>query len=1190
MMMKRFTILNTILVVLFFWSFVSVQAQTAVLNADDIPDNTYELINSVLANSGKNVVESPDISPGNHLGDRHIAEVFDTDLNKNVFEFYAHVASGPTGVRDNDMSVVTSTDRQRVEIKTFSSSPAFLLGYIGETVTYKWRFKIPVGFQPSSGFTHIHQVKPVDGDDSHPIFAITLRKGTPNKLEVAYVKDYSVSSSPTKLANIDLSLFEGKWVEVTEVIKVGTGTSGTYSMLIKYVPTPTNNISTTLFTYANNAMQTIRTAATDPGSPQVANTFIRPKWGIYRKLDDLTLKDETIRFSDISISKGTSKIDQTITFDAISTKQINQADFSANATASSGLAVTLSSSNSAVATIVNGLIHIVGVGETTITASQVGDASYNAAPDVNQSLSVVETNNFVFRSLTSGSWNTPATWQNDSGNGTWVTSSLAPTAFNSVYIQNGHAVTVSGTEAYCKDLHINAISTSSIGVVAISATNNVNVNGKLRAYTGAAITSSIDGGFTGTNTTTLFSGMITNASTGVLKFVGSTRNITNTGEWSGSGALFNSEVELDSGAVGTLQTAIKFRNVTIKSGTLTTNFTINVGSNVGIGTLTINSGAKLITSRTYSSTGTQSITYNSSSKCGAVTVNGILELTGANPVIDCTTFSGSGTVIYSGTAQSLLKFGSFTATDPGISITNYNNLILSGTGVKTFPTHDITVNNDLTVSGSASLTVPSGRNLTVNNSVINNTVATALVIESGANLKQGSASTTNTNTGAITVKRNSNPLYRLDYTLWSSPVTDQNLLNFSSLTANSRFYAYNPATNLYNSVVPSATDFATANGYLIRMPNTDPTSGYDAGTTTLSYPGIFTGVPNNGDVSLGSEEGLLSDKFYAIGNPYPSTVSANLFLSGNTTGGTLYFWRKTNAIANSGSAYASYTTLGGTAGSNIAPNNVTPNGSIQVGQGFIVKTGLSATTLNFTNAMRTTDISNQFFRTKAEVERNRIWLNLTNSSGAFSQMLLGYMTGATNDYDNGIDGKYIGDSAIALTSNINGEEYSIQGRALPFDASDVVVLNFKTNIAGDYTIGIDTVDGLFSNGQDIFLKDNTTGIETDLKASNYNFIATVGEDNSRFVLKYQKTLSTNEATFDVNSIKVYKKNNLWNVDSGSIDMDRISVYDIHGKLVYKQTDIKSSLASIAGLSKTNGVLIFTIVSKDQIEVSIKGLN
>lgn len=268
------------------------------LNADG-PGNTYELINSAFAPNG-NVIESPDQTPnGSHTAfGRHISEVFDENLNKYVFEFYSHVDTGATSVLDNDIST-GKTDRQRVEIKTYASSPDNLKGTLGETITYKWRFKVPVGFQPSANFTHLHQIKAVDGDDDSPIFTLTARKGTPNKMQLIYVVDGNGSNDYK--SQINLSLFEGIWVDVIETIKVGTGASGTYTITIKKV-----SDATVLMSYTNNSIQTIRTAATDPVFPQVPNSFIRPKWGIYRSLLDIgSLRDDSMRFSDFSIAEGT---------------------------------------------------------------------------------------------------------------------------------------------------------------------------------------------------------------------------------------------------------------------------------------------------------------------------------------------------------------------------------------------------------------------------------------------------------------------------------------------------------------------------------------------------------------------------------------------------------------------------------------------------------------------------------------------------------------------------------------------------------------------------------------------------------------------------------------------------------------------------------------------------------------------
>jgi hypothetical protein len=97
---------------------------------------------------------------------------------------------------------------------------------------------------------------------------------------------------------------------------------------------------------------------------------------------------------------GIVKQNQTITFNPLPAKSVGDADFSPGATSSSGLTVSYTSSNLSVATIVNGNIRIIGVGVTTITASQAGDAYYNAATSVNQTLTVTAPVNYSYSPTT----------------------------------------------------------------------------------------------------------------------------------------------------------------------------------------------------------------------------------------------------------------------------------------------------------------------------------------------------------------------------------------------------------------------------------------------------------------------------------------------------------------------------------------------------------------------------------------------------------------------------------------------------------------------------------------------------------------------------------------------------------------------------------------------------------------------
>jgi len=79
---------------------------------------------------------------------------------------------------------------------------------------------------------------------------------------------------------------------------------------------------------------------------------------------------------------------QTITFNTLPVKKISDKDFSAGATASSGLPILYNISDLSVVSIVNGKIHIEGAGTAIITASQIGDMSFKPAPYVSQTITI----------------------------------------------------------------------------------------------------------------------------------------------------------------------------------------------------------------------------------------------------------------------------------------------------------------------------------------------------------------------------------------------------------------------------------------------------------------------------------------------------------------------------------------------------------------------------------------------------------------------------------------------------------------------------------------------------------------------------------------------------------------------------------------------------------------------------------
>ncbi|WP_243688186.1 chitobiase/beta-hexosaminidase C-terminal domain-containing protein [Geotalea toluenoxydans] len=84
----------------------------------------------------------------------------------------------------------------------------------------------------------------------------------------------------------------------------------------------------------------------------------------------------------------TIKQDQYISFPVIDARTYGDAPFTLGATASSGLAISYTSDNLAVATVSGNTITIVGAGTVNITATQWGDYYYNSASPVIQTLTV----------------------------------------------------------------------------------------------------------------------------------------------------------------------------------------------------------------------------------------------------------------------------------------------------------------------------------------------------------------------------------------------------------------------------------------------------------------------------------------------------------------------------------------------------------------------------------------------------------------------------------------------------------------------------------------------------------------------------------------------------------------------------------------------------------------------------------
>jgi hypothetical protein len=504
------------------------------------------------------------------------------------------------------------------------------------------------------------------------------------------------------------------------------------------------------------------------------------------------------------------------------------------------------------------------------------------------------------------------------------------------------------------------------------------------------------------------------------------------------------------------------------------------------------------------------------------------------------------------------------------------------------------------ITGSANVTIKSGRTLTVVNE-LNILGSASLTFENNASLVQTNDATSNS--GNITYKRLTTPIKKFDYTYWSSPVSPQTLYNVSPTTLSDKFFSFDSASEDWKQE-SSSTTMSKGKGYIIRAPENNSITPPPPGL----YEAVFIGAPNNGTVSISS---LINDSSYLIGNPYPSALDANKFLTENSSvlDGTLYFWTHntsiqlassiTNGSAGSGvyaytsDDYATYNLTGGvgTSATTIGFGPVVPTGKIASGQAFFASTKPTIpanSSIMFNNSMRVegTILGNnsQFFRTTKSsktasvIEKHRVWLNLTNSEGAFKQMLVGYLTDATNDYDNAFDGEsFDGNEFIDFYSINENKNLTIQGRALPFDKNDEVTLGYSSTIEGIFSISIDQVDGILTS-EDVFIEDKMTNNVKNLKEGACSFSTGAGVFNDRFVLRFtQKTLGTDKVGEFDNSVLISNDKNVLKIKSELESIKRITVFDLLGRKLFDKEAVNSNEFSTSNITLNKQLVLVKVM-------------
>ncbi len=247
-----------------------VLTSTMEANASLVGSN-YSAINTYMRKFGFDYTENPNCTGGygGHIDGVHCAVDADSYLNKYVFRFDIHIDP----VIDGDRCSSTTVDRQRNEMKsiTNNSTWAKVQGNWDEWQILEWKFKLPAGFQPTTSFCHIHQLKAQDGpNNGSPVITITPRAnsdGSNRRMQIIHSVDGASTGKGTVVNNIPLSDFEDEWVQVREVVHYTH--DGYYSCKITRI-----RDGKVLIDFKDDSIDMWR----------IGSSYIRSKFGIYRSL------------------------------------------------------------------------------------------------------------------------------------------------------------------------------------------------------------------------------------------------------------------------------------------------------------------------------------------------------------------------------------------------------------------------------------------------------------------------------------------------------------------------------------------------------------------------------------------------------------------------------------------------------------------------------------------------------------------------------------------------------------------------------------------------------------------------------------------------------------------------------------------------------------------------------------------
>ena len=525
----------------------------------------------------------------------------------------------------------------------------------------------------------------------------------------------------------------------------------------------------------------------------------------------------------------------------------------------------------------------------------------------------------------------------------------------------------------------------------------------------------------------------------------------------------------------------------------------------------------------------------------------------------------------------------------------FNDLEINNSSGVNFASGNIHANGVLKLTRSPDITVQDGKYIMAAKGFENQ--GTKITVENQGNFIQTGETAGITGNGTYVLNKISQPLDQYyEYVYWSSPIQSSSL-SLGEIVDNAwAYYEYDPGDTSYPAypgwISKTETDtFVPALGYAISAPkgtggeiilkpsftkNKDP---FNAGTITYT-------------LRLSADNDAAGDDDYnLIGNPYPSALDFDKFAADNTNiEGAYYAWTNCAGLdADLHHQEQGYTVYSVGSGSTKACSNtgLEAKQHIATAQGFMVE-AIEKGNIQFKNAHRSLTNDN-FINKPANIDR--FWLDLTNSEGAYNQILIAFSPEATNGYDRLFDAHYLesgnGQEFYSIGQN---EKWTIQGLPLINSKEELIIpLGMKQAVETGIKIHLNKTEGNLQSMY-IYLHDKKTGSLHLLNDSDYEITIDEGETKDRFeIILQHATLQNERNSLENNEISILQNESQFNIKSlGEKEINQIKVFLLNGQEILNVRNLatKNINLTINNLSSGN-LLIFSILLDKKFITNIK---